>query len=106
LIDAIAASSLHIQLNSTLRVTDGKGKGALIKYLSRSEHLERIETSLARERGEAMIPITDFKPGPRGWGGAAPRGTSLSGNTFACGTFILGNRIGNKIDMCKVYAYL
>jgi hypothetical protein len=32
LIDAIAASSLHIRLNSTLRVTDGKGKGALIKY--------------------------------------------------------------------------
>jgi transposase len=32
LIDAIAASSLHIRLDSTLRVPDGKGKGALIKY--------------------------------------------------------------------------
>ena len=30
--DAIAASSLHIRLDGTLRVPDGKGKGALIKY--------------------------------------------------------------------------
>jgi hypothetical protein len=40
-----------------------------------------------------MIPITDFTLSLRARGGAAPRGTFLSGNTFACGTFILGNII-------------
>src|SRR5512132_4060030 len=55
LIDAIAASSLHIRLDSTLRVPDGKGKGALIKYLPKQDAdlPRRLEAGI--ERGGQML---------------------------------------------------
>ena len=49
------------------------------------------------------LPLDEsFNPDLRAWGGAAPRGTFLSGDTFACGTFILGNILGSRIDQGKV----